>query len=477
MDTSDNKFIQGSRRRYNRRWQPNINRSFDDVVSQFDHTTIVSASRRLFANDPIVTNILESKGFYSVGDAFKPKYTGGNKAWGVTGKDFLNNFYRVASTDGQDMNTLLYLISVSVDMDGECFLLLTTSKNGYPQVQPIPAYSVGQREDGTKKVTTGKYKGSTITKGIITQKNKRPIAYRVLGETKKDDVDIPAESIIHIKEQQYIGGQSRGLPLISSCINTFQDLKQSQDLELTKQLLLASLAFITYNETGSPDAFSDDNIDNDSKPSCETFDNNGGEIRFFRSGSGDKLEAISNNNPSDQWQAYQDRLTNACICGLGWSKDFLGMGDGNGVNTRLTILQVTKTIKDRQSLLMPVIERICSYAIAMAISLNLLEFDPDFYRWVYSIPPSLSVDMGRDLKSILEGYKAGLLNLTDYLQGEGKDLETHLTTRAIEEAKAILIRQEIEKEYKVTINPLHMRLTSNSEFQPTTTPTPTNEAP
>jgi len=477
MDNTDTKFIQGSRRRYNRRWMPNINRSFDDVVTAFDHTTIVSASMRLFANDPIVQNIVESKGFYSVGEAFKPKYTGSNKEWGQTAKDFLNNFYRVASTDGQDMNTLLYLISVSVDICGEAFLLLTTSKNGYPQCQPIAPYAVGQREDGTKKVTSGRYKGCTITKGIITQKNKRPVAYRILGETKKEDNDVPAESILHIKEQQYLSGQSRGLPLITASLNVYKDLKQSENLELTRQLLLASLAFITYNETGTPDAFSDDNIDSDSKPSCETFDNNGGEIRFFRSGTGDKIESVSNNNPSSEWVAYQDRLTNAAIIGLGWSKDFCGMGDGNGVNTRLSILQVTKTIKDRQSLLMPVIERICAYAISVAIELGLLEFDKDFYRWSFSVPPSLSVDLGRDLKAVLESYKSGLINLTDYLQSEGKDLEDHITTRAIEEAKAILIRQEVEKQYGVVIDPLKMRLTSNSEFQPTNNTPVTNENP
>jgi len=469
MDNTDNKFLQGSRRRFNRKWQSNINRDFDDIVTAFDHTEVVSASRRLFANDPIITSILESKGFYSVGSAFQPKFVGLNKDWGILAKDFLSKFYRVASTDGHDFNTLLYLTSLNTDLDGDVFLLLTTTKSGYPQVQPIPAHNIGQRNHSEKKVTSGKYKGSKITKGVITQKNKRPIAFRVLGETEKDDMDVPAESMIFIREQQYIGGQSRGLPLVSCCINTLKDLKQSEDLELTRQLLLATLAFVEYNETGTPDAFGDD-IPSDGKPTCETMDNNGGEIRFFRSGTGDKLESIKNQNPSSEWQAYYDRLMNACIVGLGWSKAFVGMSSGTGTDTRLEIQQVQKTVKDRQSLLMPVAERIISYAISTAITLGLLPFDKDFYKWVFSTPPNISIDMGRDLKSILEAYNAGLVNLTDYLQSEGKDLEDHLTTRAREEALAIIIRQQIEKEYKVEINPLRMRLTSNSEFQPTSTP-------
>jgi capsid protein len=461
------KLIEGTRRRYNRRWQPTVNKDFDELFSSFDQATLISNSRRLFQNDPIVTSVIEQKGFYSVGSAFQPKYTGDNKAWGIQARDFLDKWSYVASTDGQDLNTLLYLIGVNVDLDGDVFLMLTTTKTGYPQIQPIPAHNIGQRNE-EKTVTSGRYKGCKITKGIITQKNKRPVAYRLLGATEKDDIDIPAQSIIHVKEQIYIGGQARGLPLVSCCVNQLRDLKHSQDLEITKQLLLASMAFIETNIDGEPNAFSDDNLGSDDRPSFESFNDEGGIIKFFKSNDGSKLEVIKNENPTSQWQNFQDTLTTACLAGLGWPKSMVGMDSGTGTNTRLEIQMAQKTVKDRQCLLMPVMQRMVSYAISTAIQLGLLPSDVDFYKWSYSTPPNISIDLGRDMKSILDAYNAGLINLTDWLNSEGKELEAHLQTRCSEEAQAILIRQAAEKQYGVTIDPLYCKLISSTQFQATT---------
>jgi len=461
----DSKFIDASKIRSNRRWQPTVQKDFDELISAVDYGKILSGSRRLYANHGVVKGAIQQKATYSVGQAFLPQYQGTNKEWKQEATDWLSKFYRVADVKGFDLQTVLYLVSVSVDRDGDAFIILTETATGYPQIQMIPSHQVGQRTDD-KRVTSGTYKGLKIRKGVIMAKNGKPIAYRVLGETEAEDQDISAQNMIHVFDPEYIE-QSRGLGLFSHAINQFRDMADSTEKEMMAQLLLASIAFTETNPYGGPD---DTNaalsFSCDGTPTCETFED--GTIKFFKSGDGSKLEAVNNNRPSVEYQAFHDRLERIALVGTGWPKVLLDAAHGNGTADRVALRQGQRAVEDRQSLLMPVALRVINYAISKAIKLKLISFDADFYKWTFSTPPFLSIDFGKDSNAIREEYKLGLRNLTDILAEQGKNLEDHLYQRATEEAQATLIRQEVENQYKVNIDPLKMRLTSNSEFQPTT---------
>lgn len=462
-----NKYLESSRRRYNRRWVTSAAKDVDELISSFDYNQILSGSRRLYANHGIVKGAIQQKATYSVGQAFLPRFLGTNKDWRVIAQDFLSKFYQIADVAGRDFQTILYLLSIAVDRDGDAWILLSETKNGYPAIQCIPAHQIGQRTEA-KRVASGTYKGLKISKGVITAKNGRPMAYRVLGETEAKDQDIAATDLIQIIDPEYVE-QKRGLGLFSHAINQFRDMAESTDREMTAQLLMSSLAFVEHNPFSGPDP--DDlalDYSTDGRPTSESFEE--GTIRFFKSGDGSKLEAVNNSRPSAEYQAFHDRLERIALCGTGWPKALLDAAQGNGTADRIALRQGQRAVEDRQALLKPVALRIVNYAISKAIKNGLIPFDIDFYKWEFSTPPHLSIDFGKDSSAIREEYKLGLRNLTGILQEQGKNYDDHVRERRVEEAQAILITQEIEKEYGVTIDPLKCRLDNPAEFN---TPAPT----
>ena len=467
--TSSPKFLESSRVRTNRRWEPTYTKDFDELIKNYDYSRIISGSRKLYANSGIVKGAIQMKASYSVGQAFLPQYLGASKDWKLLATDWLSKFYNICDVSGRDFQTMLYLASVTIDRDGDFFVLLTETKTGYPQLQCIPSHQIGQRDDATT-VADGKYKYLKISKGVITTSDGRPMAYRVLGKTPDKDQDISAQDMIHAFESEYIEA-TRGLALFSHAINEFKDMKDSTEKEMLAQLLASSIAFVETNPYGAPDESNPTIVyeSSDGKPSCETFED--GTIKFFRSGDGSKLENITNTRPSAEYQAFHDRLERIALVGTGWPQVMLDAANGSGVADRIALRQATKACEDRQALLKPMAQRIVSWAISKAIKLGLLPPDPDFYKWNFSTPPHLSVDFGRDSNSIREMYKLGLINLTDILEEQGKTLEDHLYQRAREEAQSILIRQETDKQYSVQIDPQNMRL--NTAALSLTNPLPT----
>ena len=471
MDTasntySDRQFVEGARRRWNRKWETLAAKDLDDLISQSAQNVIISNSRKLYANHGIVRGTINQKAMYAVGQAFLPRFLGKDKDWKETATDWLNNWYKTCNVSGFDFQTTLYLISVAVDRDGDSFVLLTETDSKYPQIQLIPAHQVGQRNDD-KIVGEGRYKGMKIKKGVIFSKRNRPVAYRVLGETPAQDRDISAQDLIPAMDPEY-AEQSRGLGLFSHAINQFKDMAESTEKELTAQLLLASIAFIEHNPFGGADetnATSEfESIDGN--PTCVNYDE--GSIKFFKSGDGSKLEAVTNNRPSAEWQAFHDRLERISLVGTGWPRVLVDAAKGNGVADRIALRQGQRAVEDRQALLKPIALRMVTYAIARAIKLELLAFNEEFYKWKFSVPPFLSIDFGRDSNAVRAEYLLGIRNLTDILEENGQNLEDHLRTRAIEDAHKILIRQEIEQAYGVTLPVMNPEQDAQTAQEPQT---------
>lgn len=452
------KFLDSSQQRYNRPLNQSPKpKDFDDLISNMDHATVVGRSKKLFSNNGTVKGAIFQKSMYAVGNAWLPQSLSLNKEWKKQATDYLSKWYRVADVKGFDFQTCLFLASVEVDKSGDIFIVLTKSKEGYPQIQMIPAHRVGQRSED-KTVTTGSFKGFKIRKGIIQNKQGRAIAYRVLGDTEDQDRDIPAQDMIHLFEPE-TPEQSRGLPLFSHCINSFADMEESTRREMTAQLLLASIAFTEHNDYGGID-LDDVNVNISDVGSKATYEEFGdGTIKYFRADTNSKITELSNNRPGVNWQEFHNRIERACLLGANWPKALLDATDGlNGTENRMALKIAEQSVKDRQNLLFPAALRIVTWVISKAIKSGDLPTDPDFYKWSFSKPPFISIDFGRDALATRENYKLGLVNLTTICESEGTTLEDHLRERAAEAALSILIRQETEQQYGVKIDPRDIKL-------------------
>jgi len=456
VDQFGYKFMEAARPSRQRPWQTSAARDLDDLVSLADHSTIIGASRRLFANEGIIKGAVEGKASYSVGASFIPEYQGPDPQWGAAAKEWLLNWFSICSTQGPvfDWQTILYLLSVGIDRDGDSFLLLT-EQSGVPAVQLVPAHRVGQR-DSKPRVESGGYRGLRIRKGVISNRVGRPVAYRVLGDTPAEDKDVSARDLLHLFEPVYAEA-CRGLPLFSHAINAFRDMAEANEREMAAMLLISSLGFIEYNEHGGPDF---DNpllqYDSDGTPSCLAMES--GMVKFYKSGDGSRLEELSANRPGPNYQAFHDRLIRSALVGTGWPLSLVNMSDGNGTADRISLLQGRKAVQDRQHLLKPFAKRIITYALGKAIDSGILPASRGFWQWDFSTCNQLSIDLGRDSNALREEYKLGLKNLSGILAEEGKSLEAHLRERAEEAALAERIRAEVEARTGTKINPEAMRL-------------------
>jgi capsid protein len=468
MNISNQKLINGVQDRYNRKQLQGVSfaRDFDTLIGQYDSLKLIGLSRGLYNNNPLVNACINQKSQYA--------FSGAGEYRSLTSDDVakpildsaIKQWSKICEVSGMTFNDLQYLISTKLDIDGDVFVLFTKSKDGYPLLQLIESHCIGSRQDG--KIDRGNL---WEQKGVLyDKKTKRPIKYRVLGETEKDDILISVRDMMRISEPS---SHLRGIPLVSSTINNLYDLNQSQDLLLTQHLLAASISMLETNETGSNQYNLDDDVSSTSSVNMETIDNGGGEVRYFKSGSGGKLEFLNSQNPHIYWQNYQDTLTNSAILALSWHRDLLGMSSGNGVFSRLALHQCNNAVVDRQNLLAPYFARMCNYAIATLITNGYLKLDlpVDWPECKFTKTKSLTVDLARDGKQILEEYKAGIKNLGEILAEGGIDHDEHVLERYREEAKRQILKQQVEKEFGVTINELDARLITPTQYQ-ATTPTP-----
>ncbi len=111
-----------------------------------------------------------------------------------------------------------------------------------------------------------------------------------------------------------------------------------------------------------------------------------------------------------------------------------------GPGVRFSIMEARNAIARRQNTLFISARRRVNYAIAKYIKLGVLDADPDWYKWTFSMPAQLSIDDGREQSSIQANWAAGLTNMTEILASRGKTVEDHY----IERAREIVLRKQAQ---------------------------------
>jgi len=435
----DSRLINATSRTSGRPYIPTYTESINRSVNLQDWRTLLSLSRRLWANNGIVKGATVQKAMHSVGRAWNPVFRGADQEWGKIASEWLLLWYGTSNVRGDvfDFKTSLYLQSIAIDRDGDQGVLLTTSEDGlWPMLQTIPAHRIGQRDSTETVVQDGPYRGLRISHGVITNPVGRSVAYRVLADDEEGDDDISARDLILSFDPEW-ADQLRGLPLFSHALNDLRDADQSQYWEQLNQMASSSRTLIETNESGQADVndpgmvLGGNGIDDGM--SMERLE--GGTITYFKAGSGSKLEQFVNMRPGQDWDQFQDRLARKALLGVGWPYSLCWKPDGqNGTQERAEIEKARTTILDRQELLKPVAQRVVGYAISKAIKSGVLpEYkgsdEGGFLKWDFTLPPKFSIDLGRDSAARREDYKLGFKNLSEVVAEQGQVLEQHMDAR------------------------------------------------
>lgn len=435
----DARLINATSQTTGRPYLPNRTESINRSVNLKDWRTLLSLSRRLWANNGIVKGATAQKAMHAVGRAWNPVFRGADQDWGKVASEWLSLWYGTSNVRGEvfDFKTSLYLQSIAIDRDGDQGVLLTTSEDGlWPMVQTIPAHRIGQLDNATT-VEGGPYKGLSISHGVITNAVGRAVAYRVLSDDADGFKDISARDLIMTYDPEW-ADQLRGLPLFSHALNDLRDADQSQYWEQLNQMASSSRTLIETNESGTADVNDPGMLLSSETIGQEGLDIQrleGGTVTYFKAGTGSKLEQFVNMRPGADWDQFQDRLARKALLGVGWPYSLCWKPDGqNGTQERAEIEKARTTILDRQELLKPVAQRIVGYAISKAIKSGILpEYGGQdaggFLKWDFTLPPKFSIDLGRDSAARREDYKLGFKNLSEVIAEQGQVLDQHMDAR------------------------------------------------
>ena len=417
-----------------RRQIRSLNQDTTALIPTGTHQQLVTAGRWLFSNFAPVRGALLEQATYSV-QPFVPQYVGKDKAWGADAEAWLNDWHKVVDIQGRcDFEEMLYLALISIKRDGDAGVLLTETRGKYPAIQLIPSHRIGSKTGG--QIKSGAFKGKQIHNGVITNANGRAIGYELTNGRRISAGDL---ALCFFPEWS---DQGRGLTPLAGVVADLQDVKELRQYELTAQKAQSSISLIEHNENGYADeseSFIEQTIDGGAlDTTVETLE--GGAIRYFRAGSGAKIETVESNRPSKNSQDFESTIMRAAFQALEWPYDFsLDPSKIGGAVVRLVAAKAQRTVEKNQRLVRKLARRIDGYGLAKAIKLGLLPMPPggDWYSWHYQGPRRLTVDAGRDASAAREDYKLGLTTLSELYAERGLHWEDELQKR-VDEQRVLL---------------------------------------
>jgi len=449
-----------------RPWEPIERKDIADLVPSYDRQTLLSHARRIYLNLGPIKKAINERAMYSVGRGFVPKFGGENQEWGQVAADWLvNKFYPIGDVRGgmHDFRTNLFTWSSAIDVDGEVFILLTQTKQGFPQYQGIPSHRIAT-PDGIKDGS--RVKGGEIRDGIVYYPSGEPKEYALVDKGCNLQAWLPAQNVIHLFDPEW-QMQGRGLSGLTHAINDCRDIIQSTEWERLAMMQVSSISLVEYNETGAPDPddpYGDLVGETGSDTGLQVSSMDGGTVRYFRSNSGGKVESIDHTRPGNPFHEFHERLLKSSYAGLNWPYAFYdGHKSGGGTAQRTEIAMAQRSIEDRQDILFYAAKRIVGYAVAKAQKRGDLPMSQDWWRWSFSTPPKLTIDDGRVVKELETLWKIGAANMRDIVSMRGKTLEEHYAERAEEIALRKRAKAAAEAKFGVAIDEREMSLITPNE--------------
>lgn len=410
------------------------------LLGRENRRTLMSMGRWLYSNSSIVRGAVNEMASLAT-SSFIPQFDGTDNAWGDLAEDWLYNHDRVCDVRGRpyDMASLNRLLILSVLRDGDVFVLLTEAENGWPMFQIVPAHRVGSRLSANETVKGGPFAGLSIVDGVVMNDYGRAVAYQVLGTDPEDDRIIDNASLVAVYCPDYVD-QLRGISALATAVIDFQDIHESRRLELVAQKLLAALTLVESNETGMADSAA---ALLGSVTSSTTLDEvthsqeyYGGEVRYFRAGTGSKIEPIVGDRPTTNQQSFADSIIRQALHGIGWSYDFsLDPTKAGGANSRLVIEKINARLEElRQKILAPVRRVMDGYRIAKAIKLGLLPPSDEWMQWAYQGPAKITADARHSSDVAKQEFQMGFTTMDRVCAERGEWWQDVVRQRAREAA-------------------------------------------
>lgn len=432
------------------------------AVTSYDRLDSITLAREMFTTCPDLGGALLQKASWVVGPgSYRPIYTGKNTEWGDIVEEWLvTQFYPVCSVLGPNypFESLLTLSTLAIDVDGDSGMYLTSTKGGFPQVGLIASHRIGQRTN-EKVVKEGKFAGYTIVDGVILSDDGRPIAYRVLGNALdgSDDKDISASNLQLLIEPEW-SDQVRGISRVARSLTDWSSQDQINEFLLRGAKLASSVGLIHKTESGdgSDSGFAPGSEEDPLAPGnsgAQVTAVNGGEIYFMKASANESLEALKNENPSQNTEAFISRIQKRALYSIGFPQEMMDPSKIGGASVRLVQDLVRRSIATRQQTIERRAKLIVNYAVAKAMKEELIpRNNEDWFKFSFTKGAMLTVDQGNEQSALREGFKLGTTTLQEMSAQKGADWY-ELRNQTQKETEDLLDRATVlSKKYNITLD-------------------------
>lgn len=417
---------------------------------------LVSESRALGAQG-LLSALIDNKAGYVSASHWRPRFIGADAAYGSEATAVLEDALKICNIRGPrfDWRASWRLSTRNFADAGGFFVLLTVwPGTEQPALQFLEAHRVGSRQwgpqvvgltdasttitalDGSETIIRGAYAGLIIDNGVITNPIGTEVAYRVLGATPSEDVDISARDLIHVAAPKSYS-ECRPAPDTAPSMLDFLALQLAQTCQLDQQIADARLTFIESNAEGKPSP-AQERMTGGKKTAngspVEVYERGGS--RFIKSGN--ELKPHESDRPSDQWMNFDKRVTSRAAAALRWRSEMLDPAELRGAATRAFQDQINTLILDDFNATAPAAARCIRYFIAKLTAKGDLPKHVEWMRWGIASPPWFEVDRA-SARIDLEEVAAGRVSMAQLHQRDGQTTSEVYWARihAYEEALAL----------------------------------------
>ncbi len=426
--------------------------SNEKAIDRSSREQVVQLSRTLFAQFPIFNVASEFKANWVVGDRWDLYYTGANSAWADKAISWFNNTWaNRCSNRGFTLNTFVRLLSQTVDIDGDCLVLLTKDSNNFPLLQVVTTERIKTDVDNNQvTINNVTYNAQD---GVLFDVSGTPCFYSI-KVNDKDYQYIDVRNAKLIFNAQFFD-KYRGLPALYA--GTLYGLNlQELDNYTMEALKLESLVAVqetTDNGEGDPEfaallqqASNDSvipagNITGNAANGLELM--NGATNRYLKAGN--TMTSFRSQRPAEELQSYMTKVETSLLTAIGYPHQLLYSPDkisGRAVDAIVEF--VRKSVRARQQLLYRNVKLFAAWAISVAIKNGYLppnDVENIFEVIEFNMPEEYTLSRRNDRESDNEDYKIGKLTLRQVIENSGGDYEKTITDRKTE---TITLLQQVE---------------------------------
>ena len=298
-------------------------------VSNFGRRTLMTLGRFLYWNCPPIRAAVDEIARLSV-SSFIPQFYGKDKAFGKQAEEFLYESDKFLDVRGWPYNRAHYLQNLvrEVLIDGDQGTGLV-EYNGSAKVQVWRSHRINS-QGGVSTVQGGPYDGALIIDGCVINELGGAIAYAIQDSVFSAPIAYVSTNNFMLNFLPSSSDALRGYSAIAVAAFPMMDREESKNFLLIGQKLNATMPIAIYNETGMVDRAKamltaattvPDSTTGDAQ-SLPTEPKKPGTITYLKAGTGQKIEAIDQNQPGENVLNFQEEIIRESLQSMGWSFDF-----------------------------------------------------------------------------------------------------------------------------------------------------------